>query len=138
MALGPITAVRVFQDLKNLLAFVQGKLHRTWFNEQLGPNAALPQLVDALDRQAAVDQTARMRQEHTDAYCLQRDHFYGRRSRKWLYTQAAASQVERNYGVWLSFIRLNSNIQLTKFTTQDPDSLSRQSPAQLLELKHPV
>lgn len=140
MAFGQITAVRVFQNLKTIMGYASGVFQRGWFEEQFSTLAApeLPTLVNAIDKQAAVDQTASLRQEHDDIYGITRDNFYANRSRKWLYTRAYVGKVNGNYEVWASFVRMNMALELSQFNTATADSLSEQPFTELLAIPDPV
>jgi len=147
MAFGPIIAVRVFKALKTLKLYASGAIQRGWFAEQFSTEKMpeLTTMTDNMDRQAAVDQTTQIRLEHTDIFCIQRDAFYGSRSRKWLYTRAVAGKLEQNYGAWLGFVRENLELDLNQFVSTDPDVVSTdpdelmdETPADLLEIDDPV
>lgn len=140
MTFGQITAVRVFQSLNTILQYASGLFQRGWFEEQFSTLEApeLPVLVNAIDKQAAVDQTASLRQEHDDIYGITRDNFYAGRSRKWLYTRAYASKVNGNYEIWKSFVQMNMDLELDQFNTSSANALSEKPFSTLLAIPNPI
>jgi hypothetical protein len=128
MPWGSVTGVRALQRWKRTLAFIGAKVQNAFAAELAGSlsGASLTQNTKDLDGKAAAEQNSRWRQEHTDAYCLARDHRYGRRSRRWLFARSLGSDMDHAYWVWVVFNRENGIVvpEIAQMPSQDPNALA--------------
>lgn len=109
---GQLTGVRALQRWKYKMALIQAQTQSVFEAETAGSFKGhdLIKVAVSLDETAAKEQNARWKMEHADAYCLLRDHHYGRASRRWLLARALRTSMDQAYAEWCSFVRENQVI----------------------------
>ena len=110
------------------MAFIEAKVQNLFAAEQAGSfkGQSLDKVTHDMDPYAAKNLDARWRMEHADAYCLARDHRYGRRSRRWLQARAIHTQLSEDYAEWTAFVRENDVVapDIDKLPTLDSNTLA--------------
>ena len=116
MASGETTAARGLANWKRLVKYLKAEVLKPWFTERLSTfkGEEIIAVAHQQDKDVAITQVARLRMEHTDTFCVARDHLYARRYRKWLYSKAYWSKIDGNYELWAVFVRENMPIPLDK------------------------
>jgi hypothetical protein len=125
------TGTRALQRWKLCMAFIKAKAQNMFEAELAGSfkAASLDEVTSGIDQVTADEQNARWKMEHAEAYCLARDHRYGRRSRRWLYARALATKLDSAYVEWGAFVRENdlSNPDISQLPAEDFNTLSQKT-----------
>lgn len=105
--IGQLTATRALLGIQNALDYLASKLkHSTDSDQAVGTD--LNGMAAASDLAAAKTRRTTEEIEHIEAFCLKRDINYGRRSRRFLYTQAYQEKLRSDYELWMIFARENT------------------------------
>lgn len=136
MAIAQTSGVRAIESLNAVKADIAATSHRPWSAEVLGSlkGDALDAVVQDQDGLAARDQTAKTHAELAESFALRRDHVYGMRSRRWLYTRAQQTALDQSYQSWVVYTRSNLGTDLDGMLKSTVDDLKEKDTATLLQI----
>ena len=136
MPYGELTGIQGLRERAETLSRNSAASQQSFAAEIAGTVDAEPlfQLVSRMDKRAAGKPNASNRQEHTNAFCLARDHRYAHRSRRWLLARALAGDMERAYQQWAAFLRTNytTRPELIELLDQDVRQIVHKSAEEVL------